>query len=182
MISLLSVVGYLVLAPSQTALRQVWTLPPSATPQSISADGRYVSYVDWTAGNLAAYDVAEQDTHLVTRNVTWAEPTGGSNEESVISPDGSQIAYSWLNEAEQHYDLRLINRDGSGLGPEFSGLDGLRTGNRFLSWRGSCRPGSESTPSRWTPARPPSSVPPGCRILRSGLVTASRFSTSLQGG
>ncbi len=97
--------------------RHVWNATPSADffTGGISPDGRYLSYVDWTAGNLAVYDIIADVNWLVTKNTTW-ENLDGWAESSTVSPDGKQIAYSWCNEKDaDFYDLRIIEIDGSNM-------------------------------------------------------------------
>ena len=98
--------------------RHVWDVPPkSSLFGGISRDGRYLSYVDWIAGNLAVYDLTEKMNWQVTKNTdpTW-KTSDGSNEYSVASPDGKQIAYSWLNHTDpEFYDLRIIDVDGTNM-------------------------------------------------------------------
>ena len=98
-------------------LRHVWDVFTLSNiyAGSLSPDGRYVSYVDWRAGNLAVRDLAGGTSRLVTKNVEWAS-TGGWNEESIISPDNKQIAYHWCDEkSDGFFDLRVIDMDGSNM-------------------------------------------------------------------
>lgn len=98
--------------------RHVWNVPPSSSLTSgISPDRRYISYVDWTAGNLAVCDLATETSWLVTKNTdsTWKTIDGWADN-SIISLDGKQIAYSWYNEKGiDVYDLRIIDLDGSNM-------------------------------------------------------------------
>jgi len=98
--------------------RHVWDVPPkSDLTGGISPDGRYLSYVDWTAGNLAVYDLVADANWLVTENTdsTWKNIDGWA-ESSIISTDGRQIAYSWYKEKGlKFYDLRIIGGDGANL-------------------------------------------------------------------
>jgi serine/threonine protein kinase/Tol biopolymer transport system component len=98
--------------------RHVWDIPPNSNfLGGISHDGRYVSYVDWTAGNLAVYDQTANIYRLLTTNTdtTW-KTIDGSNESSAISHDGKQIAYSWcINRIPEFYDLRIIDVDGTNM-------------------------------------------------------------------
>ncbi|MEJ2705862.1 MAG: protein kinase, partial [Sedimentisphaerales bacterium] len=100
------------------AQRHVWDIPPNSSfLGGISRDGRYLSYVDWTLGNVAVYDLTAEKSWQVTKNTdpTW-ETSDGSNESSAISNDGRQIAYSWLNHTEPlFYDLRIIDVDGANM-------------------------------------------------------------------
>ena len=97
--------------------RHIWNTPPySSLSSGISSDGRYVSYEDWVAGNLGVYDVISDVNWLVTKNTDPTYKTAeGWNEQSVISPDGTQIAYSWLVKDTESYELRLIDLDGSNM-------------------------------------------------------------------
>jgi serine/threonine protein kinase/Tol biopolymer transport system component len=98
--------------------RHVWDVPPqSSFTHGISPDGRYLSYIDWTVGDLAVYDLVADANWLVTKNtgLTWKTIDGWA-ESSTISPDGRQIAYSWYNQkALEFYDLRIIGLDGANL-------------------------------------------------------------------
>jgi Tol biopolymer transport system component/beta-lactamase regulating signal transducer with metallopeptidase domain len=98
-------------------IRHVWTVPGSTTVYAggVSPDGRLVSVVDWTAGDLAVHDLNASVTRKITSNSTWAS-TGGWNEESVISPDGTRIAYHWFDEKEDYlYELRVVDMDGTNM-------------------------------------------------------------------
>ena len=74
-----------------------------------SRDGRYFSFVDPASGELAVRELASAQRRLVTR-----KPAGSREFAyfSSISPDSTQVAYAWFNEAG-FYDLRLVGLDGS---------------------------------------------------------------------
>ncbi|MFC1637085.1 protein kinase, partial [Planctomycetota bacterium] len=98
--------------------RHVWNAPSgSSLCGGISPDGRYLSYTDWAAGNLAARDLITETSWLVTTNTdsTWKTIDGWADT-SIVSPDGTQIAYSWHNEKGLNfYDLRITDLDGSNI-------------------------------------------------------------------
>jgi Tol biopolymer transport system component len=72
----------------------------------ISPDGRYVSYADWS-GNLKLRDLSSgTDRELV--NATSSKGTASN---SVFSPDGKHVAYSWYKNPGS--DLRIIDVTGS---------------------------------------------------------------------
>ncbi|MBI3697316.1 MAG: PD40 domain-containing protein [Acidobacteria bacterium] len=99
--------------PSNTGIvtRQVWTGPKVDILGTVSPDGRYLSFVDWENGDLALRDLATgKDRQLVKGSMRTSNEFA---EESVISPDGKQVAYSWFNKS-QRYDLRLIGLSGNG--------------------------------------------------------------------
>lgn len=76
-----------------------------------SLDGRYLSYVDWTTGDLAVLDIATGKTRHLTGDATWEDPSEFALS-SIISPDSKLVAYSWWN-LQSTYDLRLVGIDGS---------------------------------------------------------------------
>ena len=91
--------------------RQVWSGPDVGIQGSVSPDGRYLSCVDFTTGDLALRDLATGKMRNLTNKGSWTE----SSERafwSAISPDGKEVAYTWLN--KDHFeDLRLVGLDGS---------------------------------------------------------------------
>jgi len=92
-------------------VRQVWAGPEVDAYGAPSADGRYLSYVDWETGDLAVRELATGKTRRLTNEATWQEPMQyalGSR----ISPDGKMIAYAWWN-PDATSELRLIEFDGS---------------------------------------------------------------------
>ena len=103
---------------SGMSVRHVWEVGPSSNvyPSGVSPDGRYISFVDWAAGNLAIRDLTTGTNRMVTKNTSWATLSGWA-EESVISPDGKRIAYQWFVEeaGENIFTLRVIDMDGSNM-------------------------------------------------------------------
>ena len=91
------------------SVRRVWTGPRVDFHGSVSRDGRYVSYVDWshaTGPNLALHDLAEDKDRLLTHNDYDVTP--GFPVYSVISPDGEQVAYTWMNNETRQHELRVV--------------------------------------------------------------------------
>lgn len=80
---------------------------------TISPDGRYLSFTDWTTGDLAIRDLANGVNRILTRT---GNPRSGSwkdfAEESAISRDGKHVAFSWYNNDTKRYDLRVANLTG----------------------------------------------------------------------
>ena len=76
-----------------------------------SLDGRYLSYVDWTTGDLAVYEIATGKTRHLTDDATWEDPSEFALY-SITSPNSKLVAYSWWN-LQSTYDLRLVGIDGS---------------------------------------------------------------------
>ncbi len=90
-----------------------WSGPKVDAEGTISPDGRYLSYTDWDTGNLALHDFEEKTDRPLTNGGTW---TGEAQyaEESTISRDGKQVAYSWFN-SENRYELRVLPLTSSGF-------------------------------------------------------------------
>jgi Tol biopolymer transport system component len=76
-----------------------------------SPDGRYLSTVDWSTGDLAVKEIPSGKLHRLTHKGTWEESTEYAFG-SIWFPDGKKLAYSWMNE-EDFCELRIIGLDGS---------------------------------------------------------------------
>ena len=74
---------------------------------AVSADGQYVSFVEWPSGDLAVYDFGSK-THRKLTN----ECTRSCAEFSVFSKDGKRIAYGWWDWKESRNELRVANVTG----------------------------------------------------------------------
>lgn len=90
--------------------RRVWVEPGEFIEGSLSPDGRYLSCVDMSTGDLAVRELATgKMRHLTHKSSTE------SNEYaffSTISPDGKQVAYNWFG-GKDGPDLRVVRWDGS---------------------------------------------------------------------
>ena len=95
-------------------MRQVWTGPKVDVYGTISPDGRYLSMVDWSTGDLALHDLKTgEDRHLTAKPKGLREHA----EWSAISRDGKLVAYSWYKGGvigeptpqNARYDVRLAN-------------------------------------------------------------------------
>lgn len=116
--------------PEQVSAAQAWlaTLTPVPTDtgsrgiiaalvregpgEALLADGHALVYTDWTTGDLAMHDLETGETRRLTQKGTWAE----SNEYAMFpipSPDGQYVAYTWSNESNGGWDLRIVGIDGS---------------------------------------------------------------------
>ncbi|MHC4740672.1 MAG: M56 family metallopeptidase, partial [Planctomycetota bacterium] len=92
-------------------LRQVWSGPDVDPHVAASPDGRYLSYVDWTTGDLAIREIATGKTRRLTSKGDL-ETARLFALYSVISPDSRLVAYSWSNEYGT-LSLCLVGIDGS---------------------------------------------------------------------
>jgi Tol biopolymer transport system component len=85
--------------------RRVWSGPEVNSHGSVAADGRYLSYIDWTTGDLAIHNLQTGEDRRLIGNGRW---TGDFPEASNISPDGRMVAYSWYTSKPEHLDLRVV--------------------------------------------------------------------------
>ncbi len=97
--------------PTAMATRQLWTGPDVDVLGSVSADGRYLSFVDWSSGDLAVRDLLTGQNRRLTNKGSW-DVTGFALF-SRISPDGKLIAYDWYNQRGA-WELRVGGMDGAG--------------------------------------------------------------------
>ncbi len=79
----------------------------------VSPDGRYISFVDYSTGNLTVQELATGENRHLTQKGTWLDsddlPQG-----SRISPDSRSVAYAWYNREPDFVELRVVGIDGSG--------------------------------------------------------------------
>jgi beta-lactamase regulating signal transducer with metallopeptidase domain/Tol biopolymer transport system component len=61
---------------------------------AVSPDGKYVSYVDWSTGDLAVREVATGQEKRLTNKGPWTQ-SGAMAFQSRWSPDGQKILYDW---------------------------------------------------------------------------------------
>jgi len=86
--------------------RQVWAGPDVDTFGAPSRDGVYLTFRDPESEDLAIRDLATgQKRRLTKHDSVWESAWN-----SVPSPDGKQVAYTWGNKG---YDLRIVGLDGS---------------------------------------------------------------------
>ena len=78
---------------------------------AVSSDGRFLTYTDWDAGNLALLDLRTGESSLLTNKATWSESEEYADN-SIVSSEQELIAYVWFNEASR-YDVHIVGLDGS---------------------------------------------------------------------
>ena len=96
---------------SSLTTRRVWKDSPDFSGQ-VSPDGSYLSFVDWSTGDLAVRDLATGENRRLTNSGGWDQ---GADYAWVSrpSPDGRQIAYTWFVSSEDSVEIRIIGLDGS---------------------------------------------------------------------
>lgn len=94
------------ISPKEIALRQVWAGKEVDLLGSVSSDGEYATFTDWTNGNLAIRNLKTGENKPLTNEGTWKGPIQYALF-SVISPDGKQVAYGWYN-AKGIWELRIL--------------------------------------------------------------------------
>ncbi len=95
-------------------VRRVWGGPDVDLGGSVSPDGRYLTFVDWSTGNVAARELATGEVHLLTDDGSW-EPYESVMGAVTISPDGKRVVYHWYRQRQAGpYELRIVGMDGTG--------------------------------------------------------------------
>ena len=79
---------------------------------AISLDGQFLSYTDWSTGDLALQDLKTGEKRHLTNKGSWQEGSEFAQWEQAFSPDGEQVAYAWQIERDL-CELRIIGLDGS---------------------------------------------------------------------
>ena len=106
--------GHSAHASSQAGMRleQVWAAEGASSAGRPSGDGRYLPFTDWATGNgnLAVRDLKTGENRLLTHDAA-SNAWGGVD--SLVSPDGKQVAYVW--EGGKDDSIRLIGVDGTGM-------------------------------------------------------------------
>lgn len=93
--------------------RAVWTGYDADGFGTVSPDGRYLTYMDWTGlGNVMIRDLTTGTSRPLTPNTKMGE--FGSGQFSVISRDGERVAYEW-NLPNRHSEVRIAGLRGAGV-------------------------------------------------------------------
>lgn len=98
---------------NEMVARRIWSGPDVDVEGGVSANGRYLSYVDWDTGDLAVRDLITGQNRRVTHKGSWSDSEEYA-ENSVPSRDGRQVAYAWFNK-DDFYELRIGGIDGAHL-------------------------------------------------------------------
>jgi tetratricopeptide (TPR) repeat protein len=105
--------GVSVPSGGQVAVRRLLTVGGyfGLSGASVSPDGRYLAYTDWTTGDLAVFDLVTAESRRVTNKGPWSKVVEFAESFMRFSSDGKQLAYVW---DKNGYTLRVTNVDGSG--------------------------------------------------------------------
>jgi serine/threonine-protein kinase len=96
-----------------TAEKRAVRRPTMLIPGTPSPDGRFLPHSTMDSGDLALYEFATGATRTLTSSGNIDEDDFGDL--SVVSPDGSRVAYEWHDGSCQCEDLRVIDADGSDM-------------------------------------------------------------------
>ena len=94
---------------SGMVVKRVWAGPDVDLEGGVSPDGRYITYIDWSSGDLAIHDLVTGKNRRLTNNPAGSEEYADF---AVFSPDGREVAYAWCGK-DGYYDLRAVAADGS---------------------------------------------------------------------
>ncbi len=96
-------------SPSGMTVRKVWADPMTDADGEISPDGRYLSFVDWEAGDLAVRDLTTGKNRRLTNKGPWKDSQAFALY-SRWSPDGTKIAYDWYAGTDDRCnELRVVD-------------------------------------------------------------------------
>jgi Tol biopolymer transport system component len=93
--------------------RLIWSGPEIGG--RLSPDGRYLSFHMGATGDLGLRDLTTNTTRNLTNTGGWVA-SGDYVEESVVSPDSRQVAYTWFVEKDRRYEVRILSIDTAASG------------------------------------------------------------------
>jgi Tol biopolymer transport system component len=92
-------------------MRQAWAGSGADNSGAPSPDGRYLSFTDWSTGNLSVRNMATGEIRPLAHGASG--PMQAQALSSVFSPDSKQIAYYWTEDAGGTQQIRVIGLDGA---------------------------------------------------------------------
>jgi len=92
----------------RSGTRKIWSDASTNLLGEPSPDGRFLTYVEPSTGDLALYEIATGDKRALTDNPPDAETFAYF---SAVSQDSQQVAYAWFNE-DGFYELWTVGVDG----------------------------------------------------------------------
>ncbi len=94
---------------TQMVVRRVWSGPWVDALGQPTPDGRFLTFMDWSTGNLAVREMSTGEVRHLTHKPTT---DAGYGELSAVSPDGKRVAYHWYPGAWT-WELRVVDLDGT---------------------------------------------------------------------
>jgi Tol biopolymer transport system component len=88
-----------------SATTRVWEGSPDFVSGDISRDGRFLSQVNWTSGDLQLVDLQSGNA----RDLTGQGYIGGYAWTSAFSPDGRHVASAWYVDSVNAHELRIFD-------------------------------------------------------------------------
>ena len=95
----------------EPTIRLVWT--DADTSGAPSPDGKYLSFVDWSTGDLAVRDLETGKNRRLTNKGSWEQNSEEAAEGAIWSPDGKQIAFEWSRGRGLFDELRVMGLNGT---------------------------------------------------------------------
>ena len=112
---MLRVPGLDPVADAAAGIRTIEICADCDTLGSVSPDGRYLSETDWVgSGDIGIRDLETGEYRRLGDKPSWDDAPLGEADNSLFSPDGQRIAYSWAVQfqGENGYELRVIDAFG----------------------------------------------------------------------
>ena len=88
-------------------VRQIWAGADVDITGAPTPDGRFLTFTDWSTGDVAVRNLATGEQRRITNKGSWASSPEYADH-SIVSPDGKQIAYSWDNK-DRVWELRVAS-------------------------------------------------------------------------
>ena len=91
------------------SMRRLWDGPDVDISGQVSPDGRLLSFVDWSTGDLALRDLTTGTSRRLTDKGPWNKNAEYA-ERAIFSRDGRFIAYSWFaGSMSTGYEIRVLD-------------------------------------------------------------------------
>jgi Tol biopolymer transport system component len=111
-------------------MRRIWSGPGTDMSGTPSPDGRFLSFTDWSTFSLAVRDIDTGEVRVIVRG-SLERLDIQFPQNSVFSPDGSRLAFSWFRGTTM--EVRVVGLDGSEPRVLDGEADGLRP-SYALGW------------------------------------------------
>ena len=92
---------------AKPTLRRVWADSATELSGTLSPDGRLLTYVDWSTGDLWVRELASRTRRRVTSGGSMSEPVGYALA-GIVSPDGQRVAYVWRTDSAQEIRVAAL--------------------------------------------------------------------------